>query len=134
MLTSPAISLAQAKERAGFLYVPSYVPPGFELFRYRAGPGIVSLAYVSRDTTIRIGQQKRALTPYVKTGYVEQISLSDRPAYVVRGMWAFGKWDPTTGVAIIFQAGDTVFDVWAPAQSIESELIKVAESMEPYEE
>ena len=56
VLTRPATSLADAKEKAGFLYVPSYVPPGFELFTQRAGVGIASLTYVGRDTTIRIAQ------------------------------------------------------------------------------
>ena len=49
VLSRPATSLADAKEKAGFLYVPSYVPPGFELFGHRAGLGIASLTHLSRD-------------------------------------------------------------------------------------
>ena len=142
--TSLARESTSSKSRPGVKYAPSYLPEGF------AGGDSVGgwLTYSSRELQLSILRHDRPGLLKAKRGYVEQVSVNDRPALIVRGVWervvrdgieSPALWNPSGMLSILFETDNQWFYMTADGFGIddvassfdEAELIKVAESLQP---
>jgi hypothetical protein len=148
--------LAEVKGSLGPLLVPSYLPEGFSHQRaYVNEPRPVdprvklleaypSLTFAGPDDTHLIIQiSSREPFVYVKEGFFEPIAFGEGPAYLIRGVWLTfyisGRlvekgWNEDFTLRLMFiRDGRVVTVEGMPASAFtKEELIKVAESLQPY--
>ena len=143
-LPQPFEPNGQVGDQIDTVYSPSYLPEGFSLVGSRVAFGhAVESIYASEQLQLFISQESKPGQPRMKRDYVEQVTVNDQPAYLVRGGWlqlekdgtvSPVEWDPDINLSVILQRGShwflvSVYPNPAAHGFTQEELLKIAESI-----
>ena len=137
--------LGPAADVTGSLYAPSYIPEDFSTTGSRGVTDhSAETIFNSEYGMIILDQQSIPGHPTVKRGSSEELTVNDKPAYLVRGGWtqytkdgevSGATWEADIAVSLMFEFDDHWFSLTALSyhpshQFDESELVRIAESMQ----
>ena len=134
-----------ALRAVGALLVPSYTPEGFEFDDAVVTTGRdVTLFYYhdQAPSVLSVGRNFGPATLRIKRGSSEEVSIEGRPGHLIRGGWKSANggtttWDHHGELSVLFEREDhwVRVAVLKPDRAgvDEDELLRVAESLVPYE-
>lgn len=127
------------------LQLPTYAPAGYEreadtqLYLWADGKHTLEVSWEKEGQFPKIGlaiAQCRADDPacglIIGQDTLEEITINGKPAVLIRGAWNADtqKYDPSVWISLMWRYDENAsYWLWSGDQSLEAELIKMAESI-----
>lgn len=140
--TRESLDLSGTRDLMGKLWIPTYLPEGYQLCNIKAIKGHslnIIFEKLSPKSNLQIMESPKPANLHIMPGKYQSVYVRGQTGYLVKGTWVKGSsgtsWQDSISLWLMFNIEDWIVMLnGTPAKAwSEEELIKIAESMKEYE-